>query len=142
MIVARRRTLARSLLATLFVSQGVPMLEMGDELWRTQRGQQQRVLPRLRADVGGLAALARAASMSAAATALASLRKRLAVLQQRDFLKGAQLPDGRKRHRLACGPTAREMQIADWREPVEGDDRVLPRGGASVLVLMNGEPSP
>ena len=35
----------RNLLATLFLSQGVPMLLGGDEIGRTQRRQQQRLLP-------------------------------------------------------------------------------------------------
>lgn len=33
-----RRRLSRSCMATLFLSQGVPFLTMGDERWRTQRG--------------------------------------------------------------------------------------------------------
>ena len=37
-VVAKRETLKRSLLATLFLSQGVPMLLGGDELSRTQGG--------------------------------------------------------------------------------------------------------
>ncbi len=37
-VLALRRRRARSLLATLLVAQGVPMLAGGDELWRTQRG--------------------------------------------------------------------------------------------------------
>lgn len=37
-VIARRRRLARALLATLFLSQGVPMLLSGDEVWKTQSG--------------------------------------------------------------------------------------------------------
>ena len=37
-VVACRGRLLRAMLATLFVSQGVPMLQAGDELGRTQRG--------------------------------------------------------------------------------------------------------
>ena len=37
-ILARRRLVTRSLLATLALSQGVPMLSQGDEMGRTQRG--------------------------------------------------------------------------------------------------------
>ncbi len=37
-IVALRRRQARNLLATLLLSAGTPMLTAGDELWRTQRG--------------------------------------------------------------------------------------------------------
>jgi len=37
-IVELRKRQVRNFLATLFLSQGVPMLLAGDELWRTQRG--------------------------------------------------------------------------------------------------------
>ena len=38
MIVARRLATARAMLGTLLLSTGTPMLLAGDELWRTQRG--------------------------------------------------------------------------------------------------------
>ena len=44
-INALRERQMRNFLATLFLSQGVPMLLGGDEIARTQQGQQQRVLP-------------------------------------------------------------------------------------------------
>ncbi len=44
-IIAARERQKRNLLATLFLSQGVPMLCGGDEIGRTQNGQQQRLLP-------------------------------------------------------------------------------------------------
>ena len=44
----RRARDQRNLLATLLLSHGVPMLSHGDELGRTQEGQQQRLLPRRR----------------------------------------------------------------------------------------------
>ena len=40
-----RRRQQRNFLATLLLSQGVPMILAGDEMGRTQRGQQQRLLP-------------------------------------------------------------------------------------------------
>ncbi|MGC0429366.1 isoamylase [Streptomyces sp. SAI-195] len=45
----------RNFIATLLLSQGVPMISHGDEFARTQRGQQQRLLPGQRAGVGGVA---------------------------------------------------------------------------------------
>ena len=42
-VLALRARLKRNFIATLFLSQGVPMLLMGDELSRTQDGQQQRL---------------------------------------------------------------------------------------------------
>jgi glycogen operon protein len=46
-VLALRRRQARNLLTTLLLSSGVPMLTMGDEVRRTQLGQQQRLLPGL-----------------------------------------------------------------------------------------------
>jgi isoamylase len=37
-IIATRQRVARAMLATLLLSQGTPMLLMGDEAWRTQKG--------------------------------------------------------------------------------------------------------
>ena len=71
----RRRSLAlrarqkRNFLATLLLSQGVPMLLAGDEIGRTQQRQQQRLLPGQRADLARLDARrrqARAARVHAA----------------------------------------------------------------------------
>ena len=44
-IITARERQKRNLLATLFLSQGVPMLCGGDEIGRTQQRQQQRLLP-------------------------------------------------------------------------------------------------
>ena len=89
-------TLARSLMATLFVSQGVPMLEMGDELWRTQRGNNNAYCHDSELTWVDWRESDAARGMLAAARALVALRKRLAVLRQRDFLRGARMGDGRK----------------------------------------------
>ena len=51
-IIALRERQKRNFLATLLLSQGVPMISHGDELGRTQHGQQQRLLPGQRADAG------------------------------------------------------------------------------------------
>jgi len=37
-IIAKRKTDARALLATLMLSRGTPLLQQGDEFWRTQKG--------------------------------------------------------------------------------------------------------
>ena len=49
-----RERLRRNLLATLFLSQGVPMLVAGDEFGTHASGEQQRLLPRQRDQLGGL----------------------------------------------------------------------------------------
>ncbi len=56
-INALRALQKRNLLATLLLSQGVPMLLAGDEMGRTPTGQQQRLLPGQRNQLGQLVAL-------------------------------------------------------------------------------------
>ena len=51
-IIALRARQKRNLLATLLLSQGVPMLLAGDEIGRTPAGQQQRLLPGQRDSAG------------------------------------------------------------------------------------------
>ena len=58
-VTALRERMLRNFLATLFLSQGVPMLLGGDEIGRTPAGQQQRLLPGQRALVGQLDAVPR-----------------------------------------------------------------------------------
>src|SRR6185437_13280386 len=94
-IVARRLTLARSLMATLFVSQGVPLLAMGDEVWRTQRGNNNAYCHDSDLTWVDWRPSPGAAAMLDAARALLALRRRAPVLRQTDFLKGARLEDGR-----------------------------------------------
>ena len=53
-ILTMRARQQRNFIATLMLSQGVPMLLHGDELGRTQLGQQQRLRAGQRADVGAL----------------------------------------------------------------------------------------
>jgi isoamylase len=137
-VIERRRTLARSLMATLFVSQGVPMLEMGDELWRTQRGNSNAYCHDSELTWVDWRPTDAARGMFAAARALVALRKRLGVLRQRDFLRGGRTADGRKDITwLRADGT--EMQLADWKEPAQTTIAFRLEGDPSVLVLMNGE---
>ncbi len=140
-VLERRRTIARSLMATLFVSQGVPLLAMGDELWRTQRGNNNAYCHDSEVTWVDWRPSRDAAAMKAAASALVALRKRLGVFRQSDFLKGARLPDGR-RDIVWLRPDGDEMQLADWSDPARAAIAFCLEGAETVLVLMNGEPSP
>ena len=57
-----RRRAIRNLLGTLLLSAGIPMLTAGDEFGRTPARQQQRLLPRRRADLAAVGARAVAAT--------------------------------------------------------------------------------
>jgi glycogen operon protein len=137
-IVERRLTLARSMLATLFVSQGVPLLAMGDELWRTQRGNNNAYCHDSELTWVDWRPSEGSAAMLDAARTLIALRKRLDVLRQRDFLKGARLDDGRK-DITWLAPHGAEMTLDDWSEPELAAIAFCLEGSPSVFVMMNGE---
>jgi isoamylase len=136
-ILARRRTVARSLLATLFTSQGVPMLAMGDELWRTQRGNnnaycQDSELTWMDWEQGGDARV-----ILEHVRALSTLRRRHPTFRRRDFLTARDITWLRPRG----GP----MTAADWRSPPAAAIAFLLAAGEegdAFLVLKNGEPKP
>ncbi len=151
-VLARRRTVSRSLMATLLLSQGVPMLAMGDEQWRTQRGNnnpycQDSELTWLdwRLDDDGRA-------MMDIARSLVSFRKHHLVFRRRHFLRGARSVGSRRKDIVWLRVDGTEMQASDWSEPEHAalaflldGDAFEPEGAvpaphdASFIVLMNGE---
>jgi len=133
-VLARRRTLARSLMATLFVAQGSPMIEMGDELWRTQRGNNNPYchdseLTSVDWDLGP-----DARAMLEHVRRLGTLRKEHAVFRRRDFLTGKDITWLR--------PEGGEMTQQDWLAPQRATlaFQLVGRGeDDGFVVLMNGE---
>ena len=128
---AARERDVRNLLATLLLSRGTPMLAMGDELGRTQRGNnnayaQDTALTWIdwkTADRTLIAFVAR----------LVALRKRHPALRVERWLTGAPvdasgLPDVEWRH-----PDGRAMTADDW---------TLPEGRALVAVLYAAPAAP
>ena len=104
-INALRARQQRNFLATLFLSQGVPMLLGGDELGRTQQRQQQRVLPGQRAVVVRLGDTP-IASCSSSCSGSSALRREHPVFRRRGWFQGrpirrAQGRQGAARHRVA-----------------------------------------
>ena len=151
---ARRLTLARSILSTLFLSQGVPMLEMGDELWRTQRGNNNPycldtdlVWVDWSLDPDGREKHA----ILEHVRALAALRTRSRVFRGNDYLRGEPLAPGRAKDITWLRLDGREMVAKDWSEPehaaiafrldgVAGEKTETHAVGCeSFLVVMNGE---
>ncbi len=111
MVVKRRFQLKRALLTTLFIAQGVPMLQGGDELGRTQSGNnnaycQDNLLtwldwPHADADLIGFTA------------GLIKLRKLFPQLRRGEWLTGETKLRG-KRDILWWHPDGREMGWDDW----------------------------
>ena len=146
-VLGRRRRLQRALLTTLMISQGVPMLQGGDELGRSQAGNNNAYCqdnamtwldwrnadPDLIAFVAGLIAL----------------RRRFPQLRRRTWLSGetngAGQPDVDWWH-----PAGRPMRIADWQSKKLGafgmqlapETPTTSDQGQTLLCLINRDEIP
>ena len=154
-IRARRRRQQRNLLATVVLSQGVPMLLAGDEIGHTQRGNnntycQDNDLTWLDWE------------LDADAQALLAFTKRLTrvwreqpVLKRKKFLQGRAIRGADAPDVTWFGPAGAELTDAEWAEPQaalamrlagdlmrETDDRGEPVVGDTLLVLLNAAPEP
>ncbi|MCB6177266.1 glycogen debranching protein GlgX [Rhodobacter sp. Har01] len=114
-VLAARALRKRNLLATLFLSQGVPMLLAGDEMGQSQAGnnnayaQDNEVswLDWDHADTGLMAFVHR----------LAGLRKAHPVLRQRRFLHARERPADGLRDVIWRRPDGTEPSAQDWHDP-------------------------
>ena len=145
-VVQRRQNLQRALLATLFLSQGVPMLQGGDELGRTQSGNnnaycQDNVLTWLdwrNAD----------RDLIDFTAGLIALRKQFPQLRRKQWLTGSPSAHG-VRDIIWWHPDGREMTIDDWQAPQRGrlgiilapvepvKNATTPMTQGALLVLIN-----
>ncbi|MGO9764744.1 MAG: glycogen debranching protein GlgX [Myxococcaceae bacterium] len=153
---ALRERMVRNFLATLFLSQGVPMLLAGDELGHTQRGnnnaycqdneiswidwnlteERQRLLQFTRNLIHG--------------------RLSQPVLMRQGFFQGHHIFDSQLKDVAWFRPDGSEMQQEDWQKPVlralgfllggdaigEFDQKGQKREGDSLLILLNAGSTP
>ncbi|MCX6543030.1 MAG: glycogen debranching protein GlgX [Acidobacteria bacterium] len=155
-VLALRARQMRNLLATLLLSQGVPMLCAGDEFGRTQRGNNNAYCQdndiswldwNLDREQAGLLAFVRD---------LVRLRISHPSLHRRTFFRGH---DGRGHDAadiLWFDPAGREMTDATWNAPharslgamlvgdaiAELDDRGAPIRDDTLLILLNADTAP
>jgi glycogen operon protein len=138
-VIALRRRQVRNLLTTLFFSQGVPMLLAGDELYRTQKGNNNAYCQDneiswidwdgLKADDGLLQFV----------RGLSALRQSHQELRRDTFLKGA-LHTSRSRDVSWWHPGGHELADHEWNDP---DLRCLGVGfggtanAPDLLLLLN-----
>ncbi|MBI4741241.1 MAG: glycogen debranching protein GlgX [Betaproteobacteria bacterium] len=121
-----RRRLQRALLATLFVAQGVPMLQGGDELGRTQNGNnnaycQDNELTWLDwRECGERGEEAQAdggpTGLFEFVSGLIALRRRFPQLRRTRWLTGEPPATGRA-DTVWLHPAGHEMRVADWESP-------------------------
>ncbi len=155
-IIAMREQQKRNLLATLLLSQGVPMLCAGDEIGRTQRGNnnaycQDNEISWLDWDLDEN----RRATLEFTAKMI-RFRMEQPVLQRRQFFHGAHIWNSDFKDLAWFRPDGEEMTLEDWRDPaisalgflIGGDaipardpegNRVL---GDTLLILVNPRAEP
>jgi isoamylase len=150
-VLALRDRQARNLLATLLVSQGVPMITAGDEMGKTQHGNNNAYCHDNEISWLDWSLDGRRRSLLAFTRRLVALRASHPVLQRRRFFRGSQLWDSSLKDLAWFRPDGSEMTEEDWHEPfarsvaflLGGDSIETPdeRGeqivGDSLLVLMN-----
>ncbi|NNM60700.1 MAG: glycogen debranching protein GlgX [Steroidobacteraceae bacterium] len=114
-VEARRRRQMRNLLASLLLSQGVPMLQAGDEFARTQGGNNNAYCQDNEISWVDWGRAAQYADLLDFVRALLALRRRYAELRRDTFFKGAPQRAGAKDISW-LHPRGEEMSAADWNE--------------------------
>ncbi len=114
-ILALRRRQVRSMLATLLLSTGVPMMVAGDERWRTQRGNNNAYCQDDEVSWLDWTPTAEAADLISLTRRLIALRKASPVLRQRAFFEGQAVTGGDGCKDLAWfHPSGAELQDGNW----------------------------
>ena len=145
-ILALRRRHSRNLMATLLLSQGVPMLLAGDEFGHTQRGNnnaycQDNEISWI--DWNGAAGNGQLAFVKQ----LLKIRREYAIFRQSRFFHGNHIDESGTKDVAWLMPSGRELTEVDWHDrslqtlavhytanASDGED------GCSFLLLMNASP--
>ncbi|MER7501690.1 glycogen debranching protein GlgX [Nonomuraea pusilla] len=127
-IVTLRRRQRRNFLTTLFLSQGVPMLSHGDELGRTQRGNNNAYCQDNELAWVDWSLLRTESDLLEFVRALSKLRREHPVFQRRRFFHGRASEDG-GRDLVWLTPHGTEMTAGDWHIGY----------AKSLMVYLNGE---
>jgi len=146
-----RDRIARNLLATLAFSQGVPMLSHGDELGRSQRGNNNAYCHDdettwISWDLG-----ARERALLEFTRRVLALRAENPVFRRRHFFAGAQLERGPHKDVVWLRPDGAELSVDDWHSAgvhalgmvipgeasTEQDERGRPQRGDTVFLTFN-----
>ena len=153
-VLRLRDRAARNLLATLAFSQGVPMLSHGDEIGRTQRGNNNAYCHDDETTWVHWDVDPRAEELLAFTRELFLLRRNHPVLRRRSFFRGAPIGGDGSKDVTWLRPDGRELTEEDWRREDtyalgmllrgeasdEIDDHGRPVAGETLLLLLNGGP--
>jgi glycogen operon protein len=127
-VLALRARQRRNFLATLFCSQGVPMLLAGDELGRTQQGNNNAYCQDNEVSWLDWGMADSEAGLLGFTRALSALRREHPVFRRRRFFLGHPDGDGHLADIAWLTPAGLEMRDADW------DTR-----GRAMSVFLNGD---
>ena len=127
-VLALRARQRRNFLATLFCSQGVPMLLAGDELGRTQQGNNNAYCQDNEVSWVDWGTADSEAALLAFTRALSALRREHPVFRRRRFFLGHPPGDGHLADIAWLTPAGREMGDAHWGAP-----------GRAMTVFLNGD---
>lgn len=138
-IATRRARDIRALLATLFLSRGTPMLQAGDELGRTQFGNNNAYaqdnegfwLDWETADEGLIAHVAK----------LAALRRQYGILVSDTFLTGRPDNDGARPDVTWLSADGRALRDSDWQN-LDVLGMLLAEASEALLIVINRQPEP
>ena len=139
-VVALRARQVRNLLLTTLVAQGVPMLLAGDEIGRTQGGNNNAYCQDNEISWLDWSRAETERDLTGFVRALVALRRRRPELRRDRFLKGVR-GAGLAEDVQWLHPAGREMTVADWQDP---ELRCLgmrlaaeAEAGGDLLVLLN-----
>jgi glycogen operon protein len=145
-IRALRARQKRNLLATLFLAQGVPMILMGDEVSRSQGGNNNAYAQDNEISWMSWTSDPVDPDLMTFQVNLAALRRRYDAFRRRDYLTGSPLPGNGLKDVYWLAPEGREMGHEDWGDPERrtlgmqlGNDAP---DGQRFLVLFNAAPEP
>jgi glycogen operon protein len=138
-VLALRRRQARNLLATLLLSAGVPMLSMGDEVRRTQSGNNNAYCQDGELSWQPWELSLDAQQMHAFTSRLVHLRRAHPVLRQPHFFTGEPGPDG-VRDVTWFGASGRELTDAQWHDAHQATLGMLLDGQSIRARGARGEP--
>jgi glycogen operon protein len=148
LILATRARQARNLLATVFLSQGVPMLMAGDEFGRTQQGNNNAYCQDNEINWVDRTLAERNQPLIAFVRRLIDLRKSRLWLRRDTFLKGTQRGADTK-DVTWLHPSGREMTESDWNDSKLASIAVLLNGAAArstrngdLLIVFNADDTP
>jgi glycogen operon protein len=145
----------RNLLATLLLSQGVPMLSGGDEMGRTQRGNNNAYCQDNEISWTHWSFDAAARELLAFTQRLIKLRRDEPVLRRRSFFQGRALRGSTVKDIMWLDPGGAELSDRAWQSELQAfgmllqgdaidecDDRGRRITGSSLCVLLNAAAAP